>query len=361
MNHTTSYQLLTFYKFVNITDPQDQVALHKQFCADIGMMGRVYIGEEGISSTVTGNTGQILAYKLFLASNSYFKDVPDIELKATEVDSHQFDKMIVRYRSEIVALGKTVTAEQVSESDKQITIDELKRIIDEEDDDRAILDMRNDYERQLGHFKGAIPAGTVNFREVQELIKKYKEKLKDKKVVMYCTGWIRCEKLSVLLKDEWVDNFYALDGGVVKYTNVHNDGNREGNLYTFDGRVSCPIWDEKTHTTIGKCIYTGEPSDNCENCRYSPCNARLIADHKLYRKHYGFCSQECRDKWMEDMLIKNIDRDPVDFKSLRGLIEQDPTQKEAIKDKIQKIIRKKTHHAEFVHEESQKEKVLYER
>lgn len=188
MNHTTSYQLLTFYKFVNITDPQDQVALHKQFCADIGMMGRVYIGEEGISSTVTGNTGQILAYKLFLASNSYFKDVPDIELKATEVDSHQFDKMIVRYRSEIVALGKTVTAEQVSESDKQITIDELKRIIDEEDDDRAILDMRNDYERQLGHFKGAIPAGTVNFREVQELIKKYKEKLKDKKVVMYCTG-----------------------------------------------------------------------------------------------------------------------------------------------------------------------------
>ena len=360
MNHTTKYQLLTFYAFVDIADAHEQVALHKQFCADIGMKGRVYIGEEGISSTVTGNTWQIQAYKLFLSSSQYFKAIPDIDLKATDVDSHQFEKMIVRYRSEIVALGKTVTADQVRESDKQITVDELKRIIDEGDDERAILDMRNDYEWQLGHFKGAIPAGTVNFREVQEMIKKYKEKLQDKKVVMYCTGWIRCEKLSVLLKDEWVDNFYALDGGVVKYTNVHNDGNREGNLYTFDGRVSCPIGDENTHTTIAHCIYTWEPSDHCANCRYSPCNARIIAEPKAYRKHYGFCSAECRDKGMNDLLIKNIDRDPVDFKSLRGLIIQDPTQKEAIKDKVQKIIKKKTLHAEFPHKESQKEKVLYE-
>jgi len=90
---------------------------------------------------------------MFLANNSYFQDISDIDIKATEVDGHQFDKMIVRYRSEIVALGKTVTEDQVRTSDKQITIDEMKRIIDQEDQDREILDMRNDYERQLGHFK----------------------------------------------------------------------------------------------------------------------------------------------------------------------------------------------------------------
>lgn len=95
--------------------------------------------------------------------------------------------MIVRYREEIVALGKKVSSDQIQQADKQISIKELKRIIEEEDNERAILDMRNDYEWELGHFKGALPAGTINFREVQDLIKKYKEKLKDKKVVMYCT------------------------------------------------------------------------------------------------------------------------------------------------------------------------------
>lgn len=82
-----------------------------------------------------------------------------------------------------------------------------------------------------------------------------------------------------------MQNVYALDGGVVKYVNTHNDGNRLGNLYTFDGRVSTPVGDEKTHVTIGKCIYTDQPTDNYENCRYSPCNARIICDQKEYRKH----------------------------------------------------------------------------
>lgn len=360
MNHTTSYSLLTFYKFVDIANPIEEVENHKQFCTDIGMMWRIYIGEEWISSTVSGNIWQISAYKMYLASNKHFQDIPDIDLKATDVEWHQFDKMIVRYREEIVALGKRVSAEQVKLADKQISIEELKRIIEEQDEEWAILDMRNDYEWQLGHFKWAIPAWTINFREVQDLIAKYKEKLAWKKVVMYCTWWIRCEKLSVLLKDEWVDNFYGLDGWVVKYTNSFNDGNWLGNLYTFDGRVSCDIWDDQTHTPIATCIYTDVKTDNCENCRYSPCNARIIADKKVYRKHFGFCSQSCADKARADLLIRDVDRDPIDYKSLRGLIKQDPTQKEAIFDKIRKYITKKLLHTEFRHQEPQKEKVLYE-
>lgn len=355
------YQLLTFYQFIDIADPHEEVRMHKQFCQDIWLMGRVYIWEEWISATLTGNKWQLWSYKKFLSENKYFSQIPDVDAKATHVDGHQFEKMIVRYRSEIVAMWKQVNATQVRLADKQVTIDEMKRIIDQQDDDRAILDMRNDYERQLGHFKWAIPAGTLNFREVEELIKKYKEKFEDKKVVMYCTWWIRCEKLSVLLHEEWVDNFYALDGGVVKYTNIHNDGNREGNLYTFDWRVSCPIWDDKTHTSIARCIYTDELCDNCENCRYSPCNARIIADQKIYRKHYGFCSLECSEKAKKDLLIKDVAWDSLDYKSLRGIIKQDPTQKQAIVDKITRIIEKKLLHTTFKHMTSQKEKVLYER
>ncbi len=354
------YQLLTFYQFIDIAEPKAEVASHKQFCQDIWLMWRVYIWEEWISATVTGNQWQLWAYKKFLSESTYFAQIPDIDIKATDVDGHQFEKMIVRYRSEIVAMGKQVSATQVRLADKQITIGEMKRIIDEQDEERAILDMRNDYEWQLGHFKWAIPAWTLNFREVEDLVKKYKEKFENKKVVMYCTWGIRCEKLSVLLHDEWVDNFYALDGGVVKYTNVHNDGNREGNLYTFDGRVSCPIWDEKTHTSIATCLYTDDLCDNCENCRYSPCNARIIADQKIYRKHYGFCSQACAEHAKSDLLIKDVTRDSLDYKSLRGLIKQDPTQKQAITDKVRRIIEKKLLHTTFRHKLSQKEKILYE-
>ncbi len=358
MQYTPTYYLLTFYKFVDIADPMAEVSAHKQFCTDIGMKGRVYIGEEGISATMTCNEWQMIAYKQFLSQNKYFNDITDIDDKKTVVEWHQFEKMIVKYRSEIVALGKTVNEAQVRAADKQISIDEFKRIVEQQDEDWAILDMRNDYEWQLGHFKGALPAWTVNFKETQELIEKYKEKLKGKKVAMYCTGWIRCEKLSVLLKDEWLDNFYALEGGVVKYTNMHNDGNRLGNLYTFDGRVSCDVVNDNIRQTVATCIYTDQPTNNCENCRYSPCNARITALPKEYKKHFGLCSQSCADNAIKNLLIKNIDRDSIDYKSLRGIIKQDPTQKEAILTKTAAYIHKKLLHVEFRHQEPQKEKVL---
>ena len=361
MQHTARYQLLTFYKFVDISAPLEEVKKHKIFCEDIWIKWRVYIGEEWISATMTCNQWQLDAYMLFLATNKYFNDLEDeIRIKTTHVDGHQFEKMIVRYRSEIVALWKTVSSEQIQEADKQISVEELKRIIEDEDEERAILDMRNDYEWQLGHFKWAIPAWTVNFREVQDLIQKYKKKLKDKKVVMYCTWWIRCEKLSTLLHEEWVDNFYWLQWWVVQYTNKFNDWNRLGNLYTFDWRVSCPIGNEETNTAIADCIYTGVKTNHCENCRYSPCNARIICEPKAYKKHFGFCSESCANDAQKDLLLKNADRDPIDYKSLRGIIKQDPTQKQAITAQINNRIKKHLLHTTFNHKEPQKEKVLYE-
>lgn len=142
--------------------------------------------------------------------------------------------MIVKYRKEIVALGEVVTAEQVKNSYQTISPDEFKSMLEKGEGDLEILDMRNTYEYKLGHFKNAVPAGTTNFREMLEMVEKYKEKFSDKKVVMYCTGGIRCEKLSVLLSEHGFKNFYALHGGVVGYTNKFNDGSRLGNLYTFD-------------------------------------------------------------------------------------------------------------------------------
>lgn len=320
-HYRPQFSLLTFYHFVDIADPQSEVKTHSQFCHDIGLKGRIYIGEEGISATVSGTAGQLRAYRQYLAHSPYFAQIADIDEKASTVAGHAFDKMIVRYRQEIVTLGKTITAQQVKQSLQEISADEFKKVIDTNNDDYVILDMRNSYEYKLGHFKNAIPAGTINFREMHDLITQYKEKLADKKVVMYCTGGIRCDKLSVLLNEEWLHNFYALNGGVVKYVHKHNDGNWLGNLYTFDGLVSTKVGDAATHTTIGRCIYTGLTTDHCENCRYSPCNARILCRRKQYKRFGGFCSTECFEKAKADGLVKNEDFDPMDYKELRSQVK----------------------------------------
>jgi len=153
------YTLLTFYKFVDIAHPREEVKDHLAFCKDIGIKGRIYIGEEGISATLTGNDGQIKAYRMYLANSPYFNNIPDIDIKATRVDDYYFDRMIVKYRKEIVALGTSVTQGEIEQYHKEMTPEDFKKLIDSGDlADRVVVDMRNDYEYKLGHFKNAIPA-----------------------------------------------------------------------------------------------------------------------------------------------------------------------------------------------------------
>jgi UPF0176 protein len=194
--------------------------------------------------------------------------------------------MSVKLKDEIVVLGKKYSAKEIEEAGNRMDIDEFKDLIDNGNpDDYVILDMRNDHEYKLGHFKNAVKANTMSFRDLEDQLEEYKEQFKDKKIVSYCTGGIRCEKSTVMMQRAGLKNTYQLDGGVVKYINSFNDGNWEGNLYVFDDRVSDFVGDKATHTTIGECIYSDKKTDNCENCRYSPCNARIIADKEEYERH----------------------------------------------------------------------------
>jgi len=353
------YKLLTFYSFVEVPQPHDEVARMGQFCRDIGIKGRIYIGPEGISATCTVNPGQYAALRMYLQQTGYFADIPDIEEKWSDVNSHMFEKMIVKYRDEIVALDQQVDPRQVREALQEVKPEEFKDMLDHWSDDYAVLDMRNTYEYKLGHFDHAIPAWTNNFRDVKAMFETYKDLFaQKKKVVMYCTWWVRCEKLWVLLKNNGIDNVYALNGGVVKYINRYNDGKWLGNLYTFDGLVSTKVGDDATHTKIGVCIYTGWKTDNVENCRYSPCNARIICRRKAYKMHGGFCSHECMTKAREDLLIKNDTRDSFDYKVLRAAIKAGSmTHDQAhhlVNQHLDTIIKVK----HFVHQTSQKEDIV---
>lgn len=360
MKYEKEYTLLTFYHFVHIDDPVSVCKEHLIFTDGIGMKGRIYIGTEGISSTVTWNAGQIEAYKLYLANHTLWKDIADIDIKSSVVDGHQFPRMQVKVRQEIVALGKKYTPEEIEEAGNRMTIEEFKDLIDNGNpNDYVILDMRNNHEYKLWHFKNAIRANTLNFRDLEKEIENYKKQFGDKKIISYCTGGIRCEKSTVMMQKAGLKNTYQLDGWVVKYINTYNDGNWLGNLYVFDDRVSQQVGDEKTHTTIGECIYSRKKTDNCENCRYSPCNARIIADKEEYKNHFWFCSQECADKAIADTLVKtDLDIDKINYKKERGVIKAHPELTSEITHKLQKHLKKNLEGVNFSHKESQKEEFI---
>lgn len=360
MKYSEKYTLLTFYHFVDVKDPEATCLEHLKFTKDIGMKGRIYIWTEGISSTVTGNEGQIEAYKLYLKHHPLWKDISDIDIKSSPTDGHKFPRMQVKVREEIVALGKKYSKEEIEEAGNRMSIEEFKDLIDNKNpDDYIILDMRNNHEYQLGHFKHAVPANTLNFRDLEENIDAYKEQFGDKMVISYCTGWIRCEKSTVMLQKAGLKNTYQLDGWVVKYINTYNDWNWLGNLYVFDDRVSQQVGDTSTHTTIGECIYSGKKTDNCENCRYSPCNARIIADSSEYKKHAGFCSSECAQNALSDLIVKTDERfDPMQYKKKRGTIKRYPELKNSLETEMRNHLEKKLKGVVYNHIKSQKEEYV---
>ena len=351
-----SYRLLTFYKFVDVANPEIEVEEHLIFCRWIGMKGRIYIGSEWISATVTGNEGQIIAYKLYLQNHPLFNNPSDLDIKSNKVLGHQFPRMSVKLKDEIVVLGQKYTASEIEAAENRMWVDEFKNILDNENpDDYIVLDMRNDHEYKLGHFKNAVRANTLTFRELENKIEEYKKEFWDKKIISYCTWGIRCEKSTVMMQRAGLKNTYQLDGGVVKYINSYNDWNWQWNLYVFDDRVSAKVGDSTTHTVVWECIHSGKKTDNCENCRYSPCNARLIVDREEHEKHLGFCSLECYEKWIADMLIKDVDFDSKNYRKARLEMRDNPEKKQVILQELGTRLVKKLSDTEFTHRESMKE------
>lgn len=357
MKYEEQYTLLTFYKFVDVQDPQSECLKHLIFTKDIGMKGRIYIWSEGISSTVTGNQGQIQAYKLYLQNHPLWKDIEDIESKSSPVDGHQFPRMQVKVRDEIVSLGAKYTAKEIEQAGNRMQIDEFKNILDNGNiDDYIVLDMRNNHEYKLGHFKNAIPADTLTFKELEKKIEEYKQEFWEKKIISYCTGGIRCEKSTVMMQKAGLKNTYQLDGGVVKYINTYNDGNWKGSLYVFDDRVSQIVGDEHTHSIIWECLYSWKKTDNCENCRLSSCNARIIADRQEYLDHAGFCSRECADTALETFIIRtDLKMDSMKYKEKRGIIKRYPELQGNIHNEMKKHLEQQLKWINFNHQNSQKE------
>src|SRR5574338_138424 len=211
-----NYRVLLFYKYVNVVDPQEIVDQHLQWCMQNDIKGRVFIASEGINGTVSGTKENIEKYKAHLNSFPAFKD---IWFKEDQAEEHAFFKMHVRLKNEIVNSGlDDVTPET---GGKRLSPDKLLEFY-EDGKDFIIIDARNWYESSIGRFKNALTPPMKNFREWKKVAEDLKEH-KDKTIVTYCTGGIRCEKASAYLVKNGFSDVYQLDGGIVNFIKKYPD------------------------------------------------------------------------------------------------------------------------------------------
>jgi UPF0176 protein len=278
-------KVILYYKFVDVSDPQQEVQSQKDFCLENGLLGRVLIGHEGINGTLEGNVSQIRKYKNYLKNHPLFNN---IVIKETPTKIPAFNKLIIKVRDEIVTLGKKV---DLNKTGKRISPEELHQRL-EDQEELILIDMRNDYESEIGRFENALSIGTKNFKDLPKSISKIK-KLKDKKIVTYCTGGIRCEKASALLIQEGFSDVSQLDGGILKYAEKYPDGFFVGKCFVFDNRMSVNF--EKTRQTVlTSCEHCKAKSDRYLDCQDDICHRLFICCISCEKNKNGLCSKAHR-------------------------------------------------------------------
>ena len=285
-----NYRVLLFYKYVQIEDPETFAAEHLKFCKETGLKGRILVGEEGINGTCSGTIAQTDAYMEHMKNDPRFED---LWFKIDESEGHAFKKMHVRPRKEIVNLSLIDDVNPLETTGTYLSPDEFLAQMQEED--TVVIDARNDYEYDIGHFRGAIRPDIENFRDLPEWVRDNKEQLEGKKVLAYCTGGIRCEKFTGWLKREGYEDVGQLHGGIVTYGKdpVAKGQLWDGQCYVFDERIAVPV-NQVEHVIVGRDHFDGTPCERYVNCANPECNAKILCSEENEHMYMRSCSDECR-------------------------------------------------------------------
>lgn len=284
------YRVLLYYQYVTIENPEEFVKEHKAFCDELDLKGRVLVANEGINGTVSGTVEATDKYMEKMKQDPRFADMI---YKIDEVDEHAFPKMKVRFRPELVTLRLEDDVNPLELTGTYLSPKEFYERL--HDPDTIVLDARNDYEYDLGHFRGAVRPDILNFRDLPQWVRENKEMFADKKIITYCTGGVRCEKFSGWLLKEGFKDVAQLHGGIVTYgKDPEVQGELwDGQLYVFDERISVPV-NQKEHVVVGKDYYTGEPCERYVNCANPECNRKILCSEENEHKYMRACSHECR-------------------------------------------------------------------
>jgi len=283
------YQILLFYSYSVIKDLIGFKNKHHLFCIKNNIKGRVIISSEGINGTVSGLIEDCKKYINELNSIRIFSD---IDFKIESHHKNVFNKINVRIKDEIVNSGLT-KKKLLNKKGKYIEPSEFKKIIENTPENITILDVRSNYEHNIGKFKNAMTLDIDNFREFPQKISEIKKKVKkSNKIITYCTGGVKCEKASAFLKENGYENVYQLHGGIIKYGLQEEGKNFEGKCYVFDNRIVKDV-NKINPLIIGKCYVTGEKTDRMVNCANVLCNKHFPLSDEGAKKYEGCCSEDC--------------------------------------------------------------------
>lgn len=287
---STPRTTVSFYKYHQIEDPQ--VFRDDLFArwSELGVLGRTYIASEGINAQISVPTErfEVFAQDLFTI---YFLN--GIRLNTAVDEGKSFYALKVKLRNKIVADGIEDPDFDPSNTGKYLNAEEWNQQL--ADPNTVVVDMRNHYESEVGHFEGAICPDVDTFREELQVVEDILQNDKDKKVLMYCTGGIRCEKASAYMKHKGFENVYHLEGGIIKYARDAKandlDIKFKGVNFVFDERLAERISDE----VIATCHQCGESFDHHTNCLNLGCHILFIQCHTCKEKYENCCSEECQN------------------------------------------------------------------
>ena len=269
------YTIILFYKYIHIENPIHLMREQKKLAEHLGLTGRMLIAEEGVNGTFEGESDKIEEYVKDLLSRPGFED---IHIKRSKGSGKAFPKLSIKVRPEIVATHlpkeedidpRVVTGKYISPEQLHDWIESGKKFY--------IVDMRNDYEQEVGYFKNSIMSGMKNFYDLKAILPSLTH-LQDEPVVTVCTGGVRCEKASGFLVKNGFTDVYQLYGGIVSYMEKYPGVDFLGSLYVFDNRLVMGFnMDDPKREVIGKCANCGKKSENFINCTDHFCHRHFIA------------------------------------------------------------------------------------
>jgi UPF0176 protein len=282
---------ISFYRYLQISDPQEfRNELYKNLDA-IGVLGRIYVAHEGINAQISTPTARFEEFKNYLYSIPWLDQVR-LNI-AVEDNGKSFFKLKILVRKKIVADGLDDASFDVTNMGKHVDAAEFNALAD--DPNTIMVDMRNHYESEVGYFKGAILPDVDTFREELQVVEDLMKDNRDKNLLMYCTGGIRCEKASAWMKHIGFKNVFQLNGGIIKYaqdTKKHGIENKFiGKNFVFDERLGERI----TEDIIAVCHQCGAPCDDHTNCKNDGCHLLFIQCKTCAEKHDGCCSVDCQE------------------------------------------------------------------
>ena len=283
---------LSFYQYAKIENPQEFRDYLFLTWNALDVLGRIYVAHEGINGQLSLPADQFETFRTHLDTIDFLKG---IRLNiAIEQDNMSFLKLKVKVREKIVADGLNDDTFDVRNKGIHVGAEQFNDLIEAED--TVLVDMRNHYESEIGHFKNAVTPDVDTFRESLDIIEDdLKEHKEDKKLVMYCTGGIRCEKASAYFKHKGFKNVYQLEGGIIEYTRQVNEKGLEnkfiGKNFVFDDRRAEKISDD----VIAQCHQCGAPFDVHTNCANDACHLLFIQCDSCKEEMNNCCSTNCKD------------------------------------------------------------------